>query len=149
MKKIYFNNRLAKILLSLSSCHTIMLFGFVVSKLEKERITKVIENHEFIHVVQYWVCFTIGSVLAIPLVYSVSWWFILLPALLYYFLYITEAGISFVHHFFSTKKKDPAGATDKAYRNSAMEMEAYANENNFEYLMTRPWWANFRYYGKL
>ena len=149
MKKIYYNNRLAKIVLGLSSCHTIMFFGFVISKRTQDRITKETENHEFIHMVQYWVCFALGAVLAIPLVYFCSWWFALLPVVLYYLLYVIEAGVSFVHHFFSTKKKNPAAAADKAYRNSAMEIEAYENEGNFEYLMTRPWWANFRYYGRL
>lgn len=147
-KKIYTDNRLAKILLFLGTCHTIMLFGFVVSKLTADRITKETENHEFIHVVQYWVCFTIGAVAAIFLTH-VSWWFLLLPPLIYYILYALECAVSFVHHFFSTKKKDAAGAADKAYHHSAMEMEAYANEHNPEYLRDRVWYANFRYYGKL
>jgi fatty acid desaturase len=149
MKRIYYNNQLARILLALSSCHTIMFFGFVLSTLTADRIAKTTENHEFIHMVQYWVCVAIGAAIAIPLVYFFGWWFILLPAFLYYILYVGEAAISFVHHFFSTKKKDAARAADKAYYNSAMEMEAYENDGNFEYLMTRPWWANFRYYGKL
>ena len=105
--------------------------------------------HEFIHVVQYWVCMALGAFLAIPLVCFGSWWFALLPVFLYYILYGGEWLIAIMHHFFSQKKKSIAAANDKAYRNSAMEMEAYQNEHDFEYLMTRPWWANFRYYGKL
>ena len=79
----------------------------------------------------------------------VSWWFVALPVVLYYLLYVGEWLVSFVHHFFSTKKKNAATASNNAYYASAMEMEAYENEGNFEYLMIRPWWANFRYYGRL
>ena len=149
MKKIYSNNRLAKILLTFSDCHTIMFFGFVLSKLVSDLISKDTENHEFIHVVQYWVCFTIGVILALPMVYFFSWWFVLLPIFLYYILYVGEVAISFVHHYFNKRKRDASDVADKAYYHSAMEMEAYENQNNYEYLMTRPWWANFRYYGKL
>lgn len=148
MKKIFYDNKLAKLLLAFSSCHTTMFFGSVISKRAAGRLTKEDENHEFIHMVQYWVCFTIGAVLAMVLTH-VTWWAALLPVFLYYILYGVEWLISMVHHFFSKKKKDLAAANDKAYRASAMEMEAYANEGNFEYLMTRPWYANFMYYGKL
>ncbi len=117
MKKIYSNNRLAKILLTFSDCHTIMFFGFVLSKLVSDLISKDTENHEFIHVVQYWVCFTIGVILALPMVYFFSWWFVLLPIFLYYILYVGEVAISFVHHYFNKRKRDasdvraPAGLT--------------------------------------
>ena len=144
-KKIHYNSRLAKILLFLGTCHTIMFFGFVLSKRKAVYISRETENHEFIHVVQYWVCFTIGAVAAIFLTH-VSWWFLLLPPLLYYILYVLEAAVSFVHHFFSTRKKNAAAAADKAYYASAMEMEAYANEHNPEYLKDRVWYANFLYY---
>lgn len=152
MKKIHYNNRLAKILLAFSLCRTIMFFGFVLSELTADRLDKEVENHEFIHVVQYWVCVAIGALLAIPLCAFVSWWFLLLPPLLYYLLYVGEAAISFIHHFFAARRQNLDAlnaAADKAYYNSAMEMEAYENQSNFEYLMTRPWWANFRYWGKL
>jgi hypothetical protein len=93
-------------------------------------------------------------VLALPLVVFFGWWWALLPPLLYYILYVGEAAVSFVHHFFRDLyrvgfNKAWIAATDKSYHHSAMEMEAYENQSNFEYLMTRPWWANFRYYGKL
>lgn len=41
MKKIHANNWLAKIVLAFSSCHTIMLFGFVLSKKPAENYSEI------------------------------------------------------------------------------------------------------------
>jgi hypothetical protein len=69
--------------------------------------------------------------------------------LLYYILYLVEAGISFVHHLFAQGKKDVRRAQRNSYLNSAMEMEAYENEIDPEYIEKRSWCSFIKYYGKL
>ena len=41
MKNVFYNSWVAKAVLCLSKCHTIMLFGFVFSKLKEEEVTKM------------------------------------------------------------------------------------------------------------
>lgn len=53
MKNIFYNSWVAKTVLCLSKCHTIMLFGFVFSKLKEEEVAQRVRNrklrelHEF------------------------------------------------------------------------------------------------------
>ncbi|MDR3141960.1 MAG: hypothetical protein LBU37_09585 [Tannerellaceae bacterium] len=115
-----------------------------------------VRNHEKIHVAQYLECFILGFVLATFLIgYTcslASLWLLLLPFSLYYILYLVEAGISFVHHFFAHSKKNAGRygiAQRSAYLNSAIEMEAYDNETDFKYIEKRSWCAFIKYYGKL
>lgn len=49
MKKVYCNNLLAKVLLAFSSCHTITIGPFVLSKRPEEKITQKVRNHECTH----------------------------------------------------------------------------------------------------
>lgn len=156
--RIFYDSKLARLLLP--GCHTIMLFGAVFTK-KKERksvydaginfFSDVVKNHELIHVAQYRECFVSGCVLAVLFVFlrGFSLWYVLLPVLLYYVLYLVEWAVSFVHHLFSKRKKDFVGANDKAYDASAMEMEAYDNERDLDYLSRRKWYAFMKYYGKL
>ena len=53
MKRFYYDNRIAKILLAFSSCHTITIGPFVLSKLSPEHITQRVRNHETCHSYQW------------------------------------------------------------------------------------------------
>ena len=53
MKRFYYDNRIAKILLTFSSCHTITIGPFVLSKLSPEHITQRVRNHETCHSYQW------------------------------------------------------------------------------------------------
>ena len=53
MKKVYCNNLLAKVLLAFSSCHTITIGPFVLSKRPEEKITQKVRNHECTHARQW------------------------------------------------------------------------------------------------
>lgn len=146
--KIFYNSWIAKLLLLFSTCSTIMLFGAVFSK--KAVLSDEEKAHESIHVVQYLECFILGTLLLFVLLYlGASIWFILLPIICYYILYLMEWLVSFIHHLFSKRKKDFVKANGKAYWSSAMEMEAYDNQNNPLYLKTRKFLAFVRYYGKI
>ena len=41
MKNVFYNSWVAKTVLCLSKCHTIMLFGFVFSELKQEEVTQM------------------------------------------------------------------------------------------------------------
>lgn len=147
MKTIYLNNWLAKILLYFSDCHTIMIFGFILST--RSTLIENAINHERIHVRQYWECFVIGLVIACVLACFGIFWGFILPLILFYLMYGIEWAISFIHHYFSRRKKTLYDVNEESYYNSAMEMEAYENEKNPTYLIERTPLRFFKYYGKL
>ncbi len=92
MKKIFYNSSIAKALLCLSDCHTIMLFGFVFSKLKEEEMTQSTKNHESVHVRQ-WAEMTIASgiiLLMLVLILGISPWWIALSGLAFYIWYLVE-----------------------------------------------------------
>lgn len=92
MKNVFYNSWVAKTVLCLSKCHTIMLFGFVFSKLKEEEVTQRVRNHECVHARQWFeVTALSGSVLlAIVLVFGISPWWMILSGGIYYVLYVLE-----------------------------------------------------------
>lgn len=130
MKTIYYNSRLAKLLL-FRGYTTIMLFGFILTKLNELKPSTL--RHENIHRRQYVEC----AVLSLPFVFllcrSVSCWFLLLLPTFYYILYVGEW---LVRLFMK----------GNAYRNINFEKEAYQNQNNPGYLSERKWFAWMKYY---
>lgn len=126
MRKIYCNNRLAKILLAFSSCHTITIGPFVLSKRSEDRITQSVRDHEYIHVRQ-WVEISVVSFLMLCSCISltgISGWWLLLSPVTFYLWY----GVEFLFRF--VRMKD----TGKAYRSVSFEQEAYSNEDDPDYL---------------
>ena len=74
MKRFYYDNRIAKILLTFSSCHTITIGPFVLSKLSPEHITQRVRNHETCHSYQ-WIettCVAACVVLILQLIFDIS-----------------------------------------------------------------------------
>ena len=92
MKNVFYNSWVAKTVLCLSKCHTIMLFGFVFSKLKEKEVTQRVRNHECVHARQWFeVTALSGSVLlAIVLVFGISPWWMLLSGGIYYVWYALE-----------------------------------------------------------
>ncbi len=83
MKKVYCNNLLAKVLLAFSSCHTITIGPFVLSKRPEEKITQKVRNHQCTHARQ-WVemAVAIGTVIWILLLcFDLSAWWLVLAGL--------------------------------------------------------------------
>ena len=92
MKKVFYDSWVARMVLYFSTCHTIMLFGFVFSKLKEEEVAQRVRNHECVHARQWFeVTALSGSVLlAIVLIFGISPWWILLSGGIYYVLYVLE-----------------------------------------------------------
>lgn len=156
---IFYDSWLAKLIL-FGDYHTIMLFGAVFTK--KTALTGRVIRHEKTHQVQYLEVMTVSVLLLLltdivlaccgvseKTVNLMLWLTILVPPFVYYILYGLEWLVSFIHWFFSKKKKSVVEANGKAYRNSAMEMEAKFNENVSGYLLRRKAFAFLKYYGTL
>lgn len=146
---ISYNSLLAKIVLHFSSCTTIMLFGFIFTV--RKSLSNTTKNHEKIHIAQYFDIMASGFGLVVPIcIYSsLSLWFLLLPLVLFYIMYLVEFFISFIHNYFAHRKKDVAKASDTGYDTSSFEMEAYKNQSNMNYLNERKYLQNFKYYGTI
>lgn len=130
MKTTYYNNRLAKLLL-FSGYNTIMLFGFIFTKLNE--LKPSIIRHENIHRKQYLECTVLSLPVTLLLCYLVSRWFLLLIPVFYYLLYVGEWLIRLF-------------MPGDAYRNISFEKEAYQNQYNPGYLSERRFFVWMKYY---
>ena len=146
MKTIYYNSKLAKLLL-FGSYHTIMFFGFILTK--RKELSETTKRHERTHRRQFFECMEIAAIPSVLLAIHVSPWWLLLIPLLYYILYLAEWLISFVYHLFTDSKIGGGKVNANAYRASAFEMEAKFNQDNPNYLEERKWGAWIKYYGKV
>lgn len=146
MKPIYYNNLLAKLIL-FGNYHTIMLFGFILTKLNE--LSEAVLRHEKTHQKQYVECMEIAAIPSVLLsLYVSAWWLLLIP-LFYYILYLAEWFVSFVYHLFTDSRIGDGKVNANAYRASAFEMEAKLNQDNPNYLKERKWGAWMHYYGKI
>lgn len=146
MKTIFLDNRFAKFIL-FGSYHTIMFFGFILTKLKELSETTI--RHERTHQKQFFECMEIAAIPSVLLAFYVSAWWLLLIPLFYYILYGVEWFISLVYHLFTDERIGGGKVNNNAYRASAFEMEAKENRNSQIYLRFRKWGAWFKYYGKL
>lgn len=115
----------------------------------KEEMKQSTLNHEAIHVRQWEECMIASAVLltVIMLFTGFSIWVYLLCPLWFYLQYGLEYAISYVYHL--CRNRCWVNVGDKAYGNSAFEMEAEANENIDGYLDARTPFEFFKYYGKI
>lgn len=144
--KVFYENWFAKLIL-FGGYTTIMLFGFILTKLKE--LSEATIRHERTHQKQFFECMEIAVIpSALLSLYVSAWWLLLIP-LFYYILYLTEWFVSFVYHLFTDSKIGDGKVNKNAYRASAFEMEAKLNQDNPNYLKERKWGAWFRYYGKI
>lgn len=157
MGKVYYNNWFAKLIL-FQGYGTIMFLGMILTKAREGRLSEKTINHETIHQYQYCECLLIGAVISTIIILSTNislwnqWWFYLCWVIFilsfYYILYLVEWLVSIIYHLIK-----PGGSladdNHDAYKASAMEMEAKANENNLNYLKERGIFTFkfFSYYG--
>lgn len=146
MKTIHYNSKLAKLIL-FGSYHTIMFFGFILTKLKELSETTI--RHKRTHQKQFFECMEIAAIPSVLLAFYVSTWWLLLIPLFYYILYGVEWFISLVYHLFTDERIGGGKVNNNAYRASAFEMEAKLNQDNPNYLKERKWGAWFHYYGKI
>lgn len=151
MRKVYYNNLLARLLLWRKGYNTAMIFGFICTKRKRvQPLSSKAVNHESIHVEQYMEV-TAAALLA-ALVFSLAFgsavWPFVTAILLYYVIYFVEAGISWTYNVVR-RKLSAIAAADAAYYVSMFEMEAYANERDNQYIRDRKSFNWIRYFGKV
>ena len=95
MRRIYYDNRLAKMLLA-KNFDTSMLFGTICTKhAETDPLSDWVKRHESIHCEQYWEVTVAAFLVAVVLqiVFGGGWWFVAVP-FVYYAIYFLEAAIT-------------------------------------------------------
>lgn len=134
MKNVFYNSWVAKTILCLSKCHTIMLFGLVFSKLKEEEVTQRVRNHECVHARQWFeVTALSGSVLlAIVLVFGISPWWMLLGGGIYYVWYVLEWMCKSV--WYSVMIDEWTCDMETPYQSISFEREARLSERDSNYL---------------
>ena len=134
MKKVFYDSWVARMVLYFSTCHTIMLFGFVFSTLKEEEITQRVRNHECVHARQWFeVTALSGSVLlAIVLVFGISPWWMLLSGGIYYVWYVLEWICKSV--WYSVMIDEWTCDMETPYQSISFEREARLSERDSNYL---------------
>ena len=117
MRKIYYNNLLARLLLWRKDYETAMIFGFICTKRKQAQpLSSKAVNHEAIHVEQYMEVTAVALLAALMLSLAFGWggWPFVVALLLYYIIYFVEAGISWVYNTVRRKLSATAAAdTDR------------------------------------
>lgn len=134
MKNVFYNSWVAKSVLCLSKCHTIMLFGFVFSKLKEEEVTQRVRNHECVHARQWFeVTALSGSVLlGIVLIFGISPLWMLLSGGIYYVWYVLEWMCKSV--WYSVMIDEWTCDMETPYQSISFEREARLSERDSNYL---------------
>ena len=134
MKNVFYNSWVAKSALCLSECHTIMLFGFVFSKLKQEEMTQRVRNHECVHARQWFETTALAGtiILALVLVFNISAWWMLLSGLFYYIWYVIEWMIKCVNYTIMYDEWECDMETP--YHSISFEREARLSERDNNYL---------------
>lgn len=146
MKTIYYNNKLAKLLL-FSGYTTIMLFGFILTK--NPWLTLDTETHEQIHQRQFFECMELALFPAVlAAIYISPLWLLLIPTF-YYLLYLWEWLVSFMYHSVVNHGESLSEINHMAYKSISFEREAKMNQGCKCYLNERKRFAWLRYYGTI
>ena len=134
MKNVFYNSWVAKTILCLSKCHTIMLFGFVFSKLKEEEVTQRVRNHECVHAREWFeVTALSGSILlSIVLIFGISPWWMLLSGGIYYVWYVLEWMCKSV--WYSVMIDEWTCDMETPYEAISFEREARLSERDSNYL---------------
>ena len=134
MKNVFYNSWVAKAVLCLSKCHTIMLLGFVFSKLKEEEVTQRVRNHECVHARQWFeVTALSGSILlSIVLIFGISPWWMFLSGGIYYVWYVLEWMCRSM--WYSIMIDEWTCDMETPYQSISFEREARLSERDSNYL---------------
>ena len=134
MKNVFYNSLVAKSALCLRKCHTIMLFGFVFSKLKQEEVTQRVRNHECVHARQWFETTALAGtiILALVLVFNISAWWMMLSGIVYYVWYIVEWMIKGV--YYTIMIDEWTCDMETPYQSNSFEREARLSERDNNYL---------------
>lgn len=125
MKRIFYQSKVAKVLLYFSICSTITIGPFVLSKLSESEMPQYVRNHECTHSRQ-WIETTVASGFLLFLLVAlagVNAWWLALSAFVFYLWY----GLEYLIRLCILRDGN------KAYRAVSFEQEAYANERDANY----------------
>lgn len=141
MKKVFYDSWVARTVLCLSSCHTIMLFGLVFSKQKEDVMTQATRNHECVHARQWFEVSVLSGtmILALVLALDLSPWWMLLAGIVYYIWYVMEWTCKAVAYSVLDDEWDCERRS--AYRNVSMEREARFSERDSDYLENSRYFA--------
>lgn len=125
MKRIYYESRIAEILLYFSYCETITVGPWVFTKMKESEVPQLVRNHECIHIRQWTeTTLLVGLLLlAAVLAFGVSAWWLLAVPLAYYLWY----GVEYLVRLCILRDGR------KAYRAISFEQEAYGHETDADY----------------
>ena len=134
MKNIIYNSWVAKTVLCLSKCHTIMFFGFVFSKLKQEEVTQRVRNHECVHARQWFEVTALSGavILALVLALGISAWWMLLAGMVYYIWYVVEWMCRSM--WYSVMIDEWTCDMETPYQSISFEREARLSERDNNYL---------------
>lgn len=141
MKNVFYNSPVARLLLCLSPCDTIMLFGLVFSEVTEDRMKQATRNHECVHARQ-WVEVTMLSgmvILALTLIFGWSAWWMLLSGIAYYVWYIVEWMIKGV--YYTIMIDEWTCDLETPYESISFEREARKAEKDANYLENSRYFA--------
>lgn len=127
MKKIFYNNLIAKMLIG---CHTITIGPFILTeKKTKEELGQETINHETCHSIQWIELLIVTSILIfiIQLLVGISPWWYLLSTISFYIWYTVEYLIRLI--MLRNHKK--------AYKSICFEKEASESESDQNYIENR------------
>lgn len=107
------------------------VLGFLFTKIAPEKLSMKTLRHEQIHTQQQYEIMVVSALISLVLCNIwASWWYLLativLPLVIYVLAWLIELALP------------PYGS---AYRDSPFEREAYMNETDADYLVTRPLFA--------
>lgn len=143
MKKVFYNNKLAKNVL-FHGYSVITVFCFVLCRYGKELVKQHVINHECVHARQ-WTETTIASgvVLWITTLLGASPLYFIICPLLFYILYGIEFLVRFVKAICSDNGNNEAWRA--AYRRISFEQEAQKAEVDNNYLENSHYFAWHKY----
>jgi hypothetical protein len=118
----------------------ITILPFIFARNSAKWLKDYEENHEKIHLRQQLEVLIASAVIlaALILIFGWSWWWMLTSLFVYYAGYGIDYAIRYVAY----------GSPHEAYRNIAVEQEAYLNERDMTYLNQRKLFAWVEYIGK-
>ena len=135
MAKVIYND-----LIPFKGFQAITILPFIFARNSAKWLKDYVLNHETIHLRQQLEVLIVAFVfiLAMILIFGISWWWMSASLLVYYAWYVAEWLIRW------------AVCHDRnlAYKNIAVEQEAYLNEHDMGYLKDRRLFAWVEYLGK-
>jgi hypothetical protein len=130
MKRFYYESPIAKILLAFSNCIAITIGPFVFLKISQKKTSQQVRNHETCHICQWmeFVWITGLTIFMLQMLFGISLWWHLLSLTSFYIWYVIEWFFKLlIYRNFQI-----------AYEMVSLEIEAYLNEADDDYIENRP-----------